>query len=138
MKRIKKLHLPDCPYCDEKVWYIEAFLAKNKSFYKCKSCKHLSEVEVTPEAFKFLGLIELIAIIIFTVSIFIGGAYCLLGLVAIILVFAGFYAFSPFMVQLFRTKKKRKRVSEENEFTDEFASIKKEAGNDTDTEIYSN
>lgn len=113
-------------------------MAKNKSFYKCKRCEHLSKVEVTPEAFRFLGIIELIAIIVFAVSIFIGGKFCLLGIVVITIIFAGFYAFSPFMVQLFKTKKKRKKVSEENEFNDDFTGVKKEAGKDTDTEIYSN
>jgi len=138
VKRIKNLNLPDCPYCDESVWHIEAFLAKNCSFYKCKYCGKLSEVRVSPEAFKLLGVTEFIAIIIFATAIFMGGNYSLFGLVAIIAVFVIFYAFSPFMVQLFRIKKKRKKNFEEDELDDEFATVKKEAGKDTDTEIYSN
>ncbi len=139
MKRIKELNLPDCPYCNEKVWYIESFLAKNRSTYKCKCCGYASEVRVGTQAFKFLGIAELIAIIVFAASIFIGGSYCLLGLVVIMLVFAVFYAFSPFMVQMFRLKKRKKHHSKEKEpDDDDFADIKKEAGKDTDTEIYSN
>ncbi len=138
VKRIINLNLPDCPYCDESVLYIEAFLAKNKAVYKCKHCGCLSEVKIGNEAFKLLWIVELIAIIIFTASISLGGGYSLLGLVAIILAFCGFYAFSPFMVQLFKIRKKKKQSCEEDEFYDDFAGIKKEAGNDTDTEIYSN
>lgn len=138
MKSIKKLNLPDCPYCDERVWYIETFLAKNKRFYKCKCCDSLSEVKVELRAFKLLGIAELIAVIIFIASIFMGVSYCLFGLISMMSLFAVFYAFSPFTVQLFRIKKKRKQTPDEDEFDEDFMSIKKEAGKDTDTEIYSN
>lgn len=138
VKRIKNLNLPDCPYCGENVWYIETFLAKNRSVYKCKHCGYLSEVKVNPDAFKLLGIAEMTAIVIFTASIFMGGSYSLLGLLAITTVFAVFYAFSPFMVQLFRIKKKQKQKFDEDDFDYDFTIIKKEAGNDTDTEIYSN
>jgi hypothetical protein len=137
MKGIKKLNLPDCPYCGGKIWYIETFLAKNRSFYKCKHCRHLSEVRVSPDAFKLLGIAELLSIIIFAVSIFMGGRYSLLGFAAITLVFTAFYALSPFTVRLFRIKLRKSR-SNKNDSDDDFTIVKKEAGNDTDTEIYSN
>lgn len=79
-----------------------------------------------------MGLSEIIAVIIFVASVFAGGGWCLSGILFITLVFMAAYSFMPFMVRLFRTKSK----SETDD--DMFNSTKKESGQDTGTEIYSN
>lgn len=111
---------------------MEAFLCKNKRIYTCKSCRKNCEVDVDSRAFKILGLSEIIAVIIFLASIFIGGGFCLAGILFITLVFMGAYSLTPFMVRLFRMRSKSETED------DVFNSTKKESGQDTDTEIYSN
>ncbi len=133
-KNIDKFSLAKCPYCGEEIWYVEAFLAKNKAAYKCKYCEQISQVKVKSETFKFLGIVEIVSIIIFAASIFISEEYCILGTALIIMIFSGFYAFSPFMVLLFKPKNEKQK----DEFDDVFIGTKKQSGKDTDTEIYSN
>ncbi len=124
--------MPNCPYCGEIVWYIEAFFAKNKKIYKCKSCKKTSSVHVDSQAFQILGLAEIVAVMIFVAAIFAGSSFCLGGIALIVFTFFCAYSVLPFTVRLFRIK--RRSESEDDVFTD----MKKESGEDTDTEIYSN
>ncbi len=132
MNTIKKFDLPQCPYCREKAWYIESFLAKNQKTYKCNYCDRTSEVNLKPETFKFLGIIEILSIAVFIIAIFLGSSFCLLGISVIVMLFTVFYVFSPFMVLFFRP-----RVTSSKD-EDDFANMKKASGKDTDTEIYSN
>ena len=124
--------MPKCPYCGEIIWYIEAFFAKNKKTYKCKSCKKTSSVHVDSKAFQILGLAEIIAVMIFVAAIFAGSSFCLGGIALIVFTFFCAYSVLPFTVRLFRIK--RHGESEDDVFTD----MKKESGEDTNTEIYSN
>lgn len=115
------------------MWYVETFLAKNKSFFKCKECSNLLKVLINPGAFKFLGSIEFLSVIIFAVSVFLGGRYCFLGLMMIFSLFGVFYVFSPFFVKFVKVSGKRK--SGQHDLT---GVQKKRSGKDTDTEIFSN
>ena len=89
-------------------------------------------MNIDSRAFKILGLSEIIAVIIFAASVFAGGSFCLWGILFITLVFMGAYSLIPFMVRIFRMKSKPETED------DVFSSTKKESGQDTDTEIYSN
>ena len=129
---MKKFELPQCPYCGEQIWYIEAFLAKNRKTYKCKSCKKICKTDVSNRAFKILGIAEIIEVLIFIAAIFAGGTFCLAGAGIIMLIFLAVYSILPFTLQLFKLRKR----TENDE--DVFMSMKKESGRDTDTEIYSN
>ena len=115
------------------MWYVETFLAKNKSFFKCKECSNVLKVLINPSAFKFLGSVEFLSVIIFAVSVFLGGKYCFLGLMMIFSLFGIFYIFSPFFVRFVKASGKRK--SSQNDLTE---MQKKRSGKDTDTEIFSN
>ena len=115
------------------MWYVETFLAKNKSFFKCKECSNLLKVLINPGAFKVLGSVEFLSVIIFAVSVFLGGKYCFFGLMMIVSLFGVFYAFSPFFVRFVKVSGKRK--SGQHDLT---GIQKKRSGKDTDTEIFSN
>lgn len=83
-----------------------------------------------------MGGIEFLSVIIFAISIFLGGKYCFLGLMVIVSLFGVFYAFSPFFVRFKRSNIKRKGKEEkQNEIID---MTSKKSGKDTDTEIFSN
>lgn len=87
---------------------------------------------IDPGAFKFLGIVEFLSVIVFAVSVFLGGKYCFFGLLIIFFLFGLFYAFSPSFVNLkkFNYKSKRKQ--------DNLSGTRKRSGKDTDTEIFSN
>lgn len=129
---MEKFELPQCPYCGEQIWYVEAFLAKNRKTYKCKSCKKVCKTDVSTRAFKILGFSEIIAVLIFVAAIFAGGTFCLAGAGIIMLIFLSVYSILPFTLRLYKL---RKRSGNDE---DVFTSMKKESGRDTDTEIYSN
>lgn len=107
MISINKLELPKCPYCGESLLYLESFLVKNKTVYECKCCDYFSEVVIKSRAFSFLLLSEFISLIVFVLAVLIGGSFCLFGLFAVLFIFAGFYAFSPFSVKLCKMKNNR-------------------------------
>ena len=104
---INKLELPSCPYCGERLLYLESFLVKNKSAYECKCCDCFSEVVIKSRAFKLLLLSELASLIIFLLSVLVGGSFCLIGIFAVLFIFLGFYVFSPFSIKLCKVKNSR-------------------------------
>lgn len=128
MGKINRYELPQCPYCRGKLWYIEAFLSKNRAVYKCKYCAKKCAVKISQKIFKFLVFVEILSLIVFAAAVFLGGRYCFMGAGIITLIFGVFYFFSPFTVKLLKTKS----GNSDNDFSD------KKSGKDTDTEIYSN
>ncbi len=92
--------LPRCPYCNSRLWYSEIFVFKNKNDINCPCCGNKSEIILKTEIFQVLGFIESLCLIIFALCVFKGGGYCLLGLLIVLLIFTGFYIFSPFCVKL--------------------------------------
>ncbi len=82
-----------------------------------------------------MGGIEFLSVIIFAISIFLGGKYCFLGLMVIVSLFSVFYAFSPFFVRFKRSNIKRKSKETQDEL---ISMTSKKSGKDTDTEIFSN
>ena len=58
--------LPICPHCKETALYTEAFLAKNRKKYRCKNCGEIVSVMIKESVFKFLWIIQLFAIFIFS------------------------------------------------------------------------
>ncbi len=130
--------MTECPYCGEKLLYLEAFLYKNRSFYECKCCKHVSEINIKNKTFKILGLVELLAILIFAISVFVGGTFCLWGLLLILLAFFCFYVFSPFSVRLIKLRKKQ--ISNPNAFldTNSFKYPDSKTEEHSERDIYSN
>ncbi len=129
---INKLELPSCPYCGEKLLYLESFLVKNKSTYECKCCDCFSEVVIKIQAFNFLLLAELISIIIFLFSMLFGGGFCLFGILAVVFIFTCFYIFSPFSIKLCKIKNSRLPKKRQNDINYQKTEI------DSDREIYSN
>lgn len=130
------LKLPFCPYCKSRLWYAEAFLSKNRYMYKCKCCSKSGKVEVDPGVFKFLGLVEILSVIIFALSMFAGGSYCFLGLGLILLLFGCFYFISPYKVKIVK-------IDDDDDFCGKDKCLHEPVhtekfGKDTDTEIYSN
>ena len=128
------LKLPFCPYCKARLWYAEAFLSKNRNSYKCKCCSKSGKVEVDTGIFKFLGLVEILSVIIFALSMFAGGSYCFYGLLLILALFGCFYFISPYKITI---------TEAEDDFIDHDENSHDSAhterfGKDTDTEIYSN
>lgn len=53
-----------------------------------------------PCLYKWLEITEILCVIIFALTIFKSGGYCIIGLIFITLLFGIFYIFSPFMVSL--------------------------------------
>ena len=102
--KFNKYKLPKCPYCNSKLWYSEIFILKNNTNMYCPHCGKKSEIILRTEIYQALGFTESICLVIFELYIFKGGGYCLLGLVAVILLFTGFYVFSPFCVRLKSTE----------------------------------
>jgi len=129
---IKGLELPKCPYCGEKLLYLESFLTKNKSTYECKCCECFSEVVIKSRAFKFFGLLEIFSFIIFVAAVLLGGSFCLYGLFLVLFVFTLFYFFSPFSVRLYKVKGGRVSKQKSKKDSDYGENIGKER------EIYSN
>lgn len=128
------LKLPFCPYCKARLWYAEAFLSKNRNLYKCKCCSKLGKVEVDAGIFKFLGLVEILSVIIFALSMFAGGSYCFYGLILILALFGCFYFISPYKITI---------TEAEDDFSDNDEHMHNDVrsgrfGKDTYTEIYSN
>ena len=131
---VNKLVLPTCPYCGSRVWYVDAFLVKNKPLYKCYTCKGTATVLIKERAFKILWAVQIIAVVVFAVAVFLGSTFSVVGFGLIILLFAGFYALTPYMVGL---KHARMKKEKENEFGYK-ENAQKISREDTDTEIYSN
>lgn len=128
------LKLPFCPYCKARLWYAEAFLSKNRNSYKCKCCSKSGKVEVDAGIFKFLGLVEILSVIIFALSMFAGGSYCFYGLILILVLFGCFYFISPYKITIAELEddfSDNDEHSQDNVHNERF-------GKDTDTEIYSN
>ncbi len=128
------LKLPFCPYCKARLWYAEAFLSKNRDSYKCKCCSKIGKVEVDTGIFKFLGLVEILSVIIFALSMFAGGSYCFYGLILILALFGCFYLISPYKITITESEDDFDEKEEhpyDTTHTERF-------GKDTDTEIYSN
>ena len=128
------LKLPFCPYCKARLWYAEAFLSKNRNSYKCKCCSKYGKVEVDTGIFKFLGLVEILSVIIFALSMFAGGSYCFYGLILILVLFGCFYFISPYKITITELEddfSDKDEHSQDNVHNERF-------GKDTDTEIYSN
>ena len=96
--KFNKYKLPKCPYCNSKLWYSEIFILKNNTNMYCPHCGKKSEIILRTEIYQALGFTESICLVIFALSIFKGGGYCLLGLLAVILLF------SPFCVRLKSTE----------------------------------
>lgn len=132
-----QLKLPGCPFCGCKMWYIEAFVLKNKPIYKCKNCKEKSAVQIKQFIFKFFWIIEILSALIFCASLFFGGEVTFFGLILTVLIFGTFYIFSPYAVILSYPKKRNKQ-SEEVLRKCEEQGVYKEYRKDTENEIYSN
>ncbi len=128
---IKKLELPKCPYCGEKLLYLESFLVKNKTAYECKCCDYFSEVVIKTREFGFLILSEFVLLVIFLFAVLFGGSFCLFGLFLILFIFAGFYAFSPFSIKL--CKMRKNRIPKQKNSSDLYQNT-----DDESREIYSN
>ena len=86
------------------------------------------------DIFKFLGLVEILSVIIFALSMFAGGSYCFYGLILILILFGCFYFISPYKITITELEddfSDKNEHSQDNVHTERF-------GKDTDTEIYSN
>ncbi len=128
---INKLELPGCPYCGEKLLYLESFLIKNKTVYECKCCDYFSEVTIKPGAFNLLLMSEFLSLVIFLLAVIFGGSFCLFGIFAVLFIFTGFYAVSPFSIKL--CKMKNNRIPKKKR-----ESLYQESDNDESREIFSN
>ena len=111
MVRIKNIMtLPDCPYCGARLGYLESFVVKNRSVYRCKNCENKSETDLNKNFYNILWVILGLSVIIFVLATVIGGGFSLFGLFLIAVVAAGFYGISPYMVVL-----RKARIKEEKE-----------------------
>ncbi len=132
---LNKLVLPTCPYCGARVWYVDAFLVKNKALYTCPTCKGKAAVLIKSRAFKILWVVQIISVIVFSVAVMLGGGFSVLGFVLINILFAGFYAATPYMVSLKFARIKREK---KDALFEQKEDKRKTCREDTDTDIYSN
>ena len=123
--------LTHCPYCGMKLLYIESLSIKNKGLFKCPQCKKKSKVVLNEWVYKLLGFTQVISLIIFTLVVFLGCGYCLLGLIFIALIFGLFYAGLPFMMTLKPQINNSEIIVHHEKITDS-------TGEDAEKEIYSN
>ena len=92
--------LPKCPFCNSKLSYIEAFVTKNKSVFKCRECKKKSTVILKDSFYKFWLTTLLILLCVFLVTMFLGDNFLLIGLFLTIILFFVFYINTPKLITL--------------------------------------
>lgn len=138
--------LPDCPYCGARLGYLQSFVVKNRSLYKCKSCGKKSCVDLKYVFYNVLSVVAVICVVIFAFSLAAGGGFVLFGLAVILLVFLGFYSVTPYMVILKRAtekqekKKKFQKTKKIKQTKDVLHDVKTENAGDfeKDKDIFSN
>ncbi len=74
-----------CPYCGEKLKFLEAFQIKTHKEYLCKKCDKISEIEINPDIKKmrsvlFVMVIAVIGLFSFFLKSYILGVLIVLGL----------------------------------------------------------
>ena len=114
-----------------KLLYLESLSIKNKGSFRCPQCKKDSKVVLNEFMYKLLGFIQVISLVIFTLVVFLGCGYCLLGLIFITLIFGLFYAGLPFMMTL-------KPLIDDSEIIVHHEKIADSTGEDAEKEIFSN
>lgn len=129
---IKKLYLPNCPYCEAEVGYFDAFLSKNRQSHKCANCGRRSAVKIRSSIYRLFVLVLITVTIAFIFTIFMGGQFCLMGLALILVATTIFYVFTPFSVELAKLQCGPPSQSREN--STGYNKTQKDSSN----EIYSN
>lgn len=140
MEEIVKFVLPACPYCGTRLSYGESFLIKNKAWFKCRSCRNNSRVNLRIELFQILGFVEAISLIVFAFVVFKGGGSCLMGVGIITIIFGLFYWMSPFFVrlQILHNEHSNKILVNNNIEKPEKTELGKKENMNTENEIFSN
>lgn len=102
--------MPKCPFCGVRLGRVESFITKNKSVYKCKNCGKLSEVTLRRGMFILLCIVQILAVILFLISMFLGEGFYLVGIALILVIFGVFYWMSTYMIDLEEPRYIRRKI----------------------------
>lgn len=95
-----KPQLACCPYCNQRISYVESFLLKNKGEYECKKCKKNSNIIIKRSIYGLIAGTCILSLIILVCYLFLGDHGNPAGIFLVLLPFLLFYALVPFFVRL--------------------------------------
>ncbi len=97
---MKKLNLPDCPYCGRPIRLLSAWLVENKGEYQCENCKHRSDVKFSRRSYIFSWCCEIAALLFMILFLILENGRYLFGVLFVLLPFLIFYGFVPYQMRL--------------------------------------
>lgn len=91
-------YLPRCPFCREKINFLEVFVYKNKSLFKCRFCKKPLHSTLKPGIYVLVALCALGSLAAFLLCTLFESKFLVLGFSLTLTFFIIFYTVFPFFV----------------------------------------